>query len=262
MLFLYFKQTVFLFRLIQKILTLYTIEIASSDYSTTRAAVAGGASRIELCANLAEGGTTPGYGHIRRCREEFQVPICPIIRPRGGDFLYDDAEFDIMQRDVVLCRDLACDGVVLGLLCSDGTVDADRVARLVEAAYPLPVVFHRAFDRCRDPFEALERLIELGVERILTSGQMPTAPEGVELIRRLQVAAAGRITILPGSGITPDNVRWLAEETGCTEFHASLRAKQKSAMAFVHPAFANDPESYFNNSIDPEAVQKMRQALQ
>lgn len=240
---------------------MYTIEIATSDYVTTRAAVEGGAHRIELCANLAEGGTTPGYGHIRRCREEFQVAICPIIRPRGGDFLYNDAEFDIMRRDVVLCRELGCDGVVVGLLHSDGSVDSDRLARIIEDAYPLPVVFHRAFDRCRDPFEALEILVSLGVERILTSGQRPTAPEGVNLIRELQQKAEGRITIMPGSGVNPDNVRWLADETGCTEFHASLRRKTKSPMEFVHPSFADDPDSYMNNEILPEMVQKMVQAL-
>lgn len=240
---------------------MYTIEIATSDYVTTRAAVEGGAHRIELCANLAEGGTTPGYGHIRRCREEFQVAICPIIRPRGGDFLYNDAEFDIMRRDVVLCRELGCDGVVVGLLQIDGSVDRERMARLIEDAYPLPVVFHRAFDRCRDPFEALEELVSLGVERILTSGQRPTAPEGINLIRELQQKADGRITIMPGSGVNPDNVRWLAEETGCTEFHASLRRKSKSPMQFVHPSFADDPDSYMNNEILPEMVQRMIQAL-
>lgn len=241
---------------------MFTIEIATSDYLTTRAAVEGGAHRIELCANLAEGGTTPGYGHLRRCREEFHIPICPIIRPRGGDFLYNDAEFDIMRRDIILCRDLGFEGVVVGMLNADGTVDRERIARLVEAAYPLPLVFHRAFDRCRDPFEALETLIELGADRILTSGQKPTAPEGVALIRQLQEKANNRITILPGSGVTPENVKWLAEETGCNEFHASLRRKLPSPMDFIHPDFANDPESYQNNAIDPDDVRKILQALQ
>lgn len=240
----------------------FIIEIASSDFLTTAAAVQGGADRIELCANLAEGGTTPSHGHIRHCREAFAISICPIIRPRGGDFLYNDAEFDIMKQDIRLCRDLACDGVVIGLLRSDGSLDKDRVARLVEWAYPMQVVFHRAFDRCRDPFEAMEQLIEMGVERILTSGQRPTAPEGVELIRQLREKADGRITIMPGSGVGADNVRWLTEQTGCTEFHASLRSKVASPMQFVHPHFANDPESYSNNAIDPEAVKNMRMALQ
>ncbi len=239
----------------------FTIEIASSDFLTTAAAVQGGADRIELCANLVEGGTTPSYGHIRQCREAFDISICPIIRPRGGDFMYSYAEFDIMKQDIRICRELLCDGVVIGLLQIDGSLDLERIKRLVEWAYPMQVVFHRAFDRCRDPFEAMEQLIGLGVERILTSGQQPTAPEGVELIRQLQEKADGRITIMPGSGVVPDNVRWLAEETGCTEFHASLRGKYASAMGFVHPNFATDPESYFNNSIDPEAVKNLKSAL-
>ena len=239
----------------------YTIEIASSDFRTTAAAVQGGADRIELCANLAEGGTTPSYGHVRQCREAFDISICPIIRPRGGDFLYNDAEFDIMKQDIRICRDLACDGVVIGLLQMDGSLDLERIKRLVEWAYPMQVVFHRAFDRCRDPFEAMEQLIGLGVERILTSGQRPTAPEGVGLIRQLREKADGRITIMPGSGVVPDNVRWLAVETGCTEFHASLRSKVTSPMQYVHPHFAADPESYFNNSIDPEAVKNLKTAL-
>ena len=239
----------------------YTIEIASSDFRTTAAAVQGGADRIELCANLAEGGTTPSYGHVRQCREAFDISICPIVRPRGGDFLYNDAEFDIMKQDIRICRDLACDGVVIGLLQMDGSLDLERIKRLVEWAYPMQVVFHRAFDRCRDPFEAMEQLIGLGVERILTSGQRPTAPEGVGLIRQLREKADGRITIMPGSGVVPDNVRWLAVETGCTEFHASLRSKVTSPMQYVHPHFAADPESYFNNSIDPEAVKNLKTAL-
>ncbi|MFN4313555.1 MAG: copper homeostasis protein CutC [Chitinophagaceae bacterium] len=240
---------------------MYTIEIATSDFLTTQAAVAGGADRIELCSNLAEGGTTPSYGHIRKCREQFSVPICPIIRPRGGDFLYSDEEVSIMMHDVKICRDLACDAVVIGLLNSDGSIDRDRLARFVDLAYPLPVVFHRAFDRCRDPFEALETLVELGVERVLTSGQQPVAMQGAGLIASLQEKAAGRITILVGSGVRPDNISELAALTGCTEFHASLRGRVASPMDFRRAAFANDPDSYENNAVDPVNVQKLVAAL-
>ena len=240
---------------------MYTIEIATSDYRTTQAAVEGGAHRIELCANLAEGGTTPGYGHIRRCREAFALPIWPIVRRRGGDFLYNDAEFDMMKLDIALCRDLGCDGIVTGLLLSNGEVDRDRLSQLIELAYPMPVTFHRAFDRCLHPLEAMETLISLGVERILTSGQQPTAPEGVALIRELQEKASGRITILPGSGVRPENIRSLAEQTGCTEFHGSLRRREPSAMQFRHPAFAQDPDSYENNSIDVAEVKALIAAL-
>lgn len=240
----------------------FLVEIATSDFHTTRQAVAGGADRIELCANLAEGGTTPSMGHIRQCREAFSLPIFPIIRPRGGDFLFDEEEFQIMRKDIRLCRELGCDGVVTGLLNRDGSVDEKRTARLVEEAYPLSVTFHRAFDRCRNPFEALEKLVQAGCERILTSGQQPLATDGIDLLARLQEAAAGRITILVGSGVRPDTAVALAAGTGCTEFHASLRGKTRSAMEFIHPAFATDPESYTNNDIDPEEVKALKRVLQ
>src|SRR5690606_29933543 len=144
---------------------------------------------------------------------------------RGGDFLYTDEEFDIMLQDVKLCRQLGCDGVVVGLLHRDGSIDIARTARLAEAAYPLGVTFHRAFDRCKEPFQALEQLIDTGCERILTSGQQPSAPDAVEMIAALNKAAGGRIIIMPGSGVRKENIKMLAAQTGCTEFHSSLRSK-------------------------------------
>lgn len=239
----------------------YIIEIATSDFITTKAAVEGGADRIELCANLAEGGTTASFGHIRQCREEFDVLIYPIIRPRGGDFLFTDTEFDIMLQDVKVCKQLNCDGVVVGLLNADGAIDIKRTSRLIEAAYPLGVTFHRAFDRCSNPFEAMEQLIQIGCERILTSGQKPSAPDAVDLIDQLNREADGRIIIMPGSGVRKENIKMIAEKTGCTEFHSSLRTKQKSRMEFIHPSFANDEESYTNNYIDTEEVRAFRNAL-
>ncbi|PZR24869.1 MAG: copper homeostasis protein CutC [Citrobacter freundii] len=239
----------------------YLIEIATSDFITTRSAVEGGADRIELCANLAEGGTTPSAGMIRQCRESFDVLLYPIIRPRGGDFLYTEEEFQIMLHDVKLCRELGCDGVVIGMLLADGRIDLPRTTQLVQAAYPLGVTFHRAFDRCVDPFAALEQLIEAGCERILTSGQKPAAPDGVEMIAQLNKTADHRIIIMPGSGVRVDNVRQLADQTGCTELHSSLRRKAKSRMDFIHPGFASSEESYMNNSIDPEEVAQLKKAL-
>lgn len=240
----------------------YIIEIATSDFFTTQSAVEGGADRIELCANLAEGGTTPSFATIKKSREAFDVLLYPIIRPRGGDFLYTKDEFEIMLQDVQLCKQLGCDGVVIGMLKTDGGIDVARTAKLVEAAYPLGVTFHRAFDRCRDPFEALEQLIEIGCERILTSGQQPTVNEGVELIAELNKAADNRISIMPGSGVRADNVKMLAEKTGCTEFHSSLRGKIRSEMQFVHPAFKDSAESYSNNVICPYDVRALRNCLQ
>lgn len=239
----------------------YKIEIATSDFTTTKSAVEGGADRIELCANLAEGGTTPSLGTIRKCRDSFSVALFPIIRPRGGDFLYTDEEFDIMKADVLLCKELGCDGVVIGLLNKDGSLDIKRTHILAELAYPLGVTFHRAFDRCLDPFEAMEQLIGIGVERILTSGQQPAAPDGAELIAALNKAADDRIIIMPGSGVRADNIKMLAEKTGCKEFHSSLRGKKNSQMEFVHPSFAGSPESYMNNAIEVEEVRKLREGL-
>jgi copper homeostasis protein len=239
----------------------YLVEIATSDFITTAAAVEGGAHRIELCANLAEGGVTPSQGTIRQCREKFQALIFPIIRPRGGDFLYTNDEFRIMLQDVQFCKQLGCDGVVIGLLNEDGNIDIKRTAALVEAAYPLGVTFHRAFDRCRDPFEALEQLISIGCERILTSGQKPSAPDAIELIASLNKTADDRIIIMPGSGVRKDNVKELADKTCCVEFHSSLRGKTKSKMQFIHPAFASSEESYNNNYIDPAEVKAFIEAL-
>jgi copper homeostasis protein len=240
----------------------YVIEIATTDYHTTECAVEGGADRIELCANLAEGGTTPSYGQIIKCREKFNTQLYTIIRPRGGDFLYTKDEFGIMAKDIKLCKDVGCDGIVIGLLNVDGTIDMIRTGDIVETAYPMNVTFHRAFDRCADPFQALEELIEIGCERILTSGQKPNATEGVELIAELNKQADDRIIIMPGSGVRKENIKMLAEKTGCTEFHSSLRKKEPSLMKFIHPAFAGSEESYMNNSIDDKEVKALRLALQ
>jgi len=240
----------------------YLIEIATSDFLTTKSAVEGGADRIELCANLAEGGTTPSYAHIKKCREAFDIVLFPIIRPRGGDFLYTKDEFEIMKNDIKLCKELGCEGIVIGLLNMDGTIDMTRTSELIELAYPLEVTFHRAFDRCKDPFAALEELIEIGCQRILTSGQKPTVSEGVDLIAELNKKADDRIIILPGSGVRKDNIKMLAEKIGCLEFHSSLRGKAKSPMQFIHPAFADSAESYSNNEISPDEVRALRNALQ
>lgn len=240
----------------------YIIEIATSDFNTTKSAVEGGADRIELCANLAEGGTTPSYAHIKKCREAFDVLLYPIIRPRGGDFLYNKDEFAIMMNDIRLCKELGCDGVVIGLLNMDGSIDIARTAELIELAYPLGVTFHRAFDRCRDPFESMEQLIEVGCERILTSGQKPSVVDGIDLVAELNKKADERIIIMPGSGVRKENIKMLAEKTGCQQFHSSLRGKIKSPMQFIHPGFINSEESCLNNAIDPEEVKRLRKELE
>ena len=238
----------------------YIIEIATTDYTTTRAAVLGGADRIELCTALSEGGLTPSFGLVQQCCYDFDVPIFPILRPRAGDFLYTETEFEIIRKDALRYKQLGCDGVVIGFLNANGSINKDRTSEIAELVYPLEVTFHRAFDRCRDPFEALEVIIQSGCHRILTSGQQPTAPEGKDLIGKLIAAAEGRIVIMPGSGVRAANIRELAA-TGATEFHSSLKGKAESKMKFRHPAFASSAESYSHSAIDPEAVKELKEAV-
>jgi copper homeostasis protein len=235
----------------------YIIEIATTDFTTTKSAVEGGADRIELCAALSEGGITPSYGLITQCRKAFDVALFPIIRPRAGDFLFTDEEFELMMKDALLCKQQGCEGVVIGLLKRDGSIDIPRTSRLIEAVYPLEVTFHRAFDRCKDPFEALEQLILIGCQRILTSGQQPTAMEGAALIARLIEQADDRIVIMPGSGVRKDNIKTIAEKTGAVEFHSSVKGEKPSAMEFISSAIKEG----MNAAIDPAAVQALRDAL-
>ncbi len=239
----------------------YTIEIATTDYTTTKSAVEGGADRIELCTALSEGGLTPSFGLIEQCRKEFSVQLFAIIRPRNGDFLYTDEEFAIIKKDALLCKQIGCDGVVIGFLNKDGSIQKKWTAEIVNAVYPLEVTFHRAFDRCKNPIEAMEAIIEVGCQRILTSGQKQTAMEGLDLIRELISKADDRIIIMPGSGVRKENIKELAEKTGAVEFHSSLRSITKSQMDFVHPAFEDDKDSYYSSFIEKNEVVALKKAL-
>ena len=237
----------------------YTLEVIAFTIESVLLAQQSGAHRIELCDNPAEGGTTPGYGMIKTAREKTPLLLYPIIRPRGGDFLYSDDEFEIMKRDVLLCKELGCDGVVIGLLQPDGSVDKKRTAVLVEAAYPLGVTFHRAFDRVANPFEALEDIIATGCERILTSGLKPTAAEGAEMLAQLVRQANDRIIIMPGSGIRAGNIVALARQTGAIEFHSSARKATDSKMEYINTSMN---ENLQTTELDTMEVGKMITALQ
>jgi copper homeostasis protein len=218
----------------------YTLEILAYNLEACAIAEAAGADRIELCDNPGQGGTTPSYGTIRAALGMSSIPVFPMIRPRGGDFLYSDAEFSAMQDDIRVCRQLGAEGVVLGILKANGSIDTDRTARLVELAYPMEVTFHRAFDHCRDPLEALEAIIGCGCSRILTSGQQPQATEGTELIKTLVEKAEDRITIMPGAGIRQANLQSLLQTTGATEFHSSAGILTAGGMQFTRPDFAGE----------------------
>jgi copper homeostasis protein len=221
----------------------FKLEVIGFDIAGCLIAQQAGADRIELCDNPGEGGTTPSYGFIKTARENLQIDLYPIIRPRGGDFLYSDAEFEVMKTDVQICKDLGCDGVVIGMLNKDGTVDKKRCKELVGLAYPLGVNFHRAFDRVKDASQALEDVIEIGCERILTSGLQPTALEGAETIAALIKQADERIIIMPGSGVRSDNIIELAKKTGAVEFHTSARIHIESKMNYTNKAMKENMQS-------------------
>jgi copper homeostasis protein len=195
------------------------IEVCLAGIESAVSAQTGGATRIELCENLAEGGTTPSQGTIALVREKLSIPVHVMIRPRGGDFCYSDLEFEVMQRDVAKAVSLGVDGVVFGLLTPEGQVDIERSRILMEIARPLAITFHRAFDVAADPFAAFEDLLTLGVNHLLTSGQQVTAWEGRKLIKLLQGRANGRLRIMAGSGINASNAAALIAATGLHEIH-------------------------------------------
>jgi copper homeostasis protein len=200
----------------------YILEISVESVEAAMAAERGGASRIELCGNLREGGTTPGTKLMRALRERVRVPIFSMVRPRGGNFFYSEAEFEVMRHDLDLAKELGMDGVVLGLLDADGGVDIARTKELVDWARPLPVTFHRAFDECVDLRRALEDVIKTGAARLLTSGGKPAAPEALEVLGELVRIAGDRIAVIPGSGLHAGNIREAVVKTGSVEFHAGL----------------------------------------
>jgi len=210
------------------------LEIIGFNIESCIAAQEAGAHRIELCDNPSEGGTTPSDGFIKGARKKLSIELYVMIRPRGGDFMYSDDEFEIMKTDIEMCRQHGCDGVVIGLLKKDGTIDKKRCSELISLAYPLGVTFHRAFDRAKDPFRALEDVIETGCERILTSGQRPKAVDGAQIIKELITQAEDRIVIMPGSGVDARNIISLAENTGAREFHSSASFYSESKMDYIN----------------------------
>jgi copper homeostasis protein len=206
------------------------IEICAGSLVSALNAQRGGAHRVELCASLDEGGVTPSPATILLAKKHLQIPVFVLIRPRSGDFLYSDEEFELMKEDVVFCKENRIDGVVLGILTAEGDVDMNRTRELIQLARPMQVTFHRAFDLTIDPFQSLEDIIRCGAARILTSGQTGSAISGADLISELIQKADNRIVIMPGSGITEHNAVDLVRKTRAEEIHASLRSPVNSAM--------------------------------
>lgn len=212
------------------------IEIAVFNLESAIAACIAGAHRIELCSAPAEGGLTPSFATMKLARKYVKIPIHVMIRPREGDFCYSEKEYKSMLLDISASKIAGMDGVVLGILNPYGTVDLERTRILAEAASPMNVTFHRAFDMARDQYEALETVVRTGCARILTSGGQPTAPEGIEKIAALTKIAGNRISIMPGSGIKLSNIKQVAEMSCATEIHLSARTFVHGKMKFKQPA--------------------------
>jgi copper homeostasis protein len=230
------------------------LEIAVFSVQSALDAIHAGADRIELCENPNEGGTTPSYGSLVVMSKQQIVPVFPIIRPRGGDFLYTEIEFQIMKQEVLMAKELGFMGVVIGLLNSDGTIDKVRTRELVSLAHPMQVTFHRAFDRCIDPIQGLEDIIASGCHRILTSGQVPNVANALPLIKQLVNKANGRIIIMPGSGVRANNINEIIQQTGVVEIHSSARKNNPSLMEYKVPSMHENLQS---TGVDIAEIQMM-----
>ncbi|MDD4778596.1 MAG: copper homeostasis protein CutC [Fermentimonas sp.] len=241
----------------------YLLEICANSVKSCIEAQKGGANRVELCAGIPEGGTTPSYGDIVLARELLNIKLNVIIRPRGGDFLYNDLEHKIMLKDIENAGRLGVDGVVFGCLTPEGDIDMKRNMELIEAAGDMSITFHRAFDMCRDPFNALEKIIELGFDRILTSGQKSKAVEGINLLKELTLKAGDRIIIMPGSGVNAGNIAQLARETGTKEFHLSAREPLESGMLYRNPNLKMGGTAVVINEFEEQvtSAEKIRETI-
>lgn len=227
------------------------LEICASNYQSAINAQNTGAHRIELCSELAVGGITPSYGLIKQTLKNLTIPVYVLIRPRSGNFTYSDADFEIMKQDIQLCKELGCKGIVSGVLNRDNTVDIKRTKELIELSRPMAFTFHRAFDWTPNPFEALTTLMELKVDRILTSGQATSAEKGILILNQLKELANNNLIILPGSGINPKNVL-IFKGAGFDEVHCSSvfqpQVKASAPIPMNTPSFLNDGQEMTSNT--------------
>jgi copper homeostasis protein len=241
------------------------LEICCGSIDDALYAQAGGADRVELCSALFLGGLTPSFGTLRYARQHLRIPIVAMVRPRGGGFCYTGAEFATMEADAQAAIDAGADGLVFGILTADGEIDIQRTNRLCALAAGRQSVFHRAFDVTPDPFRALDQLVDLGITRVLTSGQQDSVPEGAELIRRLIDHARGRIEVLPGGGIKPWNLADVLARTGCSQVHltAFRTALDTSTRRRPHVTFGGAlyPTEDSFSVADPELVRDISNRL-
>ena len=241
------------------------LEICAGSVESAIAARDGGAQRIELCAALEIGGVTPSAGVITEARKVEGLVLNVIIRPRGGDFLYNGYEVACMEEDIRTCKRLGADGVVIGALTAEGDIDTATCKRLIAAADGMSITFHRAFDMCRNPKEALEQLISLGCHRVLTSGLAATAEAGIPLLKELVEQANGRIIIMPGCGVNSGNAARILKEAEAVEIHASARKSVGSGMLFRHRGVSMgnpDSDEYARKETDADEVRAIKESIQ
>ncbi len=242
------------------------LEVCVDSFASAFNAQQGGAARIELCSSLSEGGLTPSYGLIEVVRQQLSIDVFVLIRPRRGDFLYRREELEIIKKDIAAAKRLGANGVVLGVLKKDGRVDVEQMQQLIALAHPLPITFHRAFDVTPDPYQALDDLLQLGIPRLLTSGQQATALQGAGLICKLIQQAGKSMVIMPGSGVDEGNITTLMAATGAHEYHASARGKVQSSMAYqrkeLYMAAGQGLSEYENLVADTEKIAAICQQLE
>lgn len=218
------------------------LEICAFNIQSCIAAEKAGAKRVELCDNPVEGGTTPSYGVIQQTRAKVSIEVYPIIRPRAGDFVYNDDELAIIKYDIQVCKNLGCDGISVGVQKPTGEIDIEQLKRIVDWAYPMGVTCHRVFDRTPDPYKALEDVIATGCERILTSGQQTYAVDAIDILAKLVQQADDRIIIMPGAGVRSTNIEKLVRGTGAKEFHTSAKTIAPPTVTYQNPAMTDTGE--------------------
>ncbi len=234
------------------------LEVCAFTIQSCIIAQRAGAARVELCDNPLEGGTTPSWGTIQRVREKIDILLYPIIRPRSGNYFYDDDEFEIIRRDIQVCKDLGCNGISVGVGTLNAEIDTERMKRIVEWAYPMGVTCNRVFDGTPDPFRSLEELVACGCERVLTSGQKTAAPDAGDTLAKLVQQAGDRIIIMPGAGIKSSNIAQLRKECGATEYHASARKALPNPLTYINTLVSDYGNVYV---ADEEEVKKMVEIL-
>lgn len=222
------------------------LEVCAFNVQSCIIAEHGGAVRVELCDNPIEGGTTPSYGAIKQAREKISIDIYPIIRPRSGNYFYDENEYAIIKKDIEICKELGCNGISVGTQTINAEIDTEWLKRIVEWAGPMGVTCNRAFDGTPDPYKALEDIIACGCERVLTSGQKSAAPDAGDILGKLVLQSAGRIIIMPGAGVNSSNLQQLIEESGATQFHASARAKAENPLTYINTRISDYGNVYIS----------------